>query len=281
MNDRSSAGTKLDPYAPSTRRHTRRCLWAALCALALIIALGWTAGSPATSAALAETAAISADASSSTESSPTSSAVTPARMSYVGNARQLIVVTGAKLGSRNGTLRFFQLESGSWVCTMTVPARFGKRGLVDGARRRAGTKTTPTGLWKMPGFAFGYAKRAPSGSKMRYRKITRRSWWSYKRGRTYNQWKSARKWPGERLYRVRPQYEYAVSTGYNAKPNRVKYGRGTAIFLHVRGRGYTAGCVAISRKDMIKVCRLLDPVKRPACAVGTLKPGSRTSIWAY
>lgn len=202
-------------------------------------------------------------------------------MAYVGDARQLLVITGAKLGSRNGTLRFFELGTSGWVCTMTVSAKFGRRGLVDGSRRRAGTKTTPTGIWKMPGFAFGYAKRAPSGSKMRYRKITKRSWWSYKRGRTYNQWKSARRWPGERLYGVRPQYEYAVSTGYNAKPNRVKYGRGTAIFLHIRGRGYTAGCVAISRKDMIRVCRLLDPAKRPACAIGTLKRGTRTSIWAY
>jgi L,D-peptidoglycan transpeptidase YkuD (ErfK/YbiS/YcfS/YnhG family) len=249
--------------------------------LALIIALGCNAEPLTTSSALAEEVAVSADASSSAESSPTSSAVTPAQMSYVGSARQLIVITGAQMGSRNGTLRFFQLEPGGWVCTMTVSARFGKRGLVDGNRRRSGTKTTPTGIWKMPGFVFGYAKRAPTGGKMRYRKITRRSWWSYKRGRTYNQWKSARRWPGEHLYRVRPQYEYAVSTGYNARPNRVKYGRGTAIFLHIRGHGYTAGCVAIARKDMIRVCRLLNPAKKPACAVGTLKRGTRTSIWEY
>jgi L,D-peptidoglycan transpeptidase YkuD (ErfK/YbiS/YcfS/YnhG family) len=250
-------------------------------AVALIIAICCGIASQPTRTALGAQVPGSLDATGSAESSATSCSVTPDRMARVGDAEQLIVITGAALGSRNGTLRFFELGDAGWVCTMTVPAKFGRRGLVDGDRRRSGTKTTPTGIWKLPNFVFGYAKRVPGVSKMRYRRITKRSWWSCKRGSTYNQWKSARTWQGEHLYRVRPQYEFSVSIGYNARPNRVKYGRGTAIFLHVRGRGYTAGCVAVARADMIRICGLLDPARRPACAVGTLKAGTRTSIWAY
>lgn len=266
-----------NPATPHARPAAPRAVALVVAVTALMIALSSPAASGGTQSACAAETTSSAECSPSAEASM----ALPARMAYVGDARQLIVVTGRKIGSRTGTLRFYELAGETWVCSMTVPAKFGARGLVDGNRRRAGTKTTPTGIWKMPGFVFGYAKRAPTGAKMKYRRITARSWWSSKRGSSYNQWKSARRWPGEHLYRVVPQYEYAVSVGYNARPNRVKYGRGTAIFLHVRGRGYTAGCVAISRRDMFRVSRLLDPAKKPACAIGTLQTGTSTSIWAY
>ena len=38
---------------------------------------------------------------------------------------------------------------------------------------------------------------------------------------------------GEHLINYTRTYEYALSTGYNAKPNTSVYGRGTGIFLHV------------------------------------------------
>jgi L,D-peptidoglycan transpeptidase YkuD (ErfK/YbiS/YcfS/YnhG family) len=202
-------------------------------------------------------------------------------MAKVGSARQLIVVTVGKLGDTTGTLQFFDYANGTWVCTMTVKAKLGKHGVMDGAHRWAGNKTTPTGLWSMPNQLFGNHARAPSGTKLRYRHITKKSWWSSKRGKTYNTWVEAKRWPGEHLYGVVPQYEYAISTGYNAKPNQSVYGRGSGIFLHVQGKGLTAGCVALSRADMLRICKLLDPSKHPAFAVGTLQRGARTSIWAY
>jgi hypothetical protein len=39
--------------------------------------------------------------------------------------------------------------------------------------------------------------------------------------------------------------------------------------------------VAISRADMIRVFGLLDRKKSPRFAIGTLRRGSSTSIWAY
>ena len=99
--------------------------------------------------------ALAEETTPSVDSSATTLAPLPERMARVGDAQQLILATGAKIGARTGTLRFFDFVDGSWVETMSVPCRFGKRGLMDGAHRWAGNKTTPTGLWKMPGYIFG------------------------------------------------------------------------------------------------------------------------------
>ena len=205
----------------------------------------------------------------------------PLQMARTYGAQQMIIATGTKIGSTTGTLRVFNLVDDSWVETLTVPARFGKKGLIDGTKRKEGSKTTPTGLWRMPAYLFGTHAKAPIGTKMGYRRITPRSWWSLKAGKTYNTWVEARSWPGERLANAPSAYEFAVSTGYNGRPNSCVYGRGTAIFLHVKGSGLTAGCISISRSDMIRVCKLLDPASKPVFAVGTLQRGKTTSIWAY
>jgi L,D-peptidoglycan transpeptidase YkuD (ErfK/YbiS/YcfS/YnhG family) len=263
-------------HSPSNPRARTVSAIAAASALVLAIAaLACLPHAPMPSAALA------AETSSSADSSATTAVPLPLQMARVGDAKQLIIATGAKIGDKTGTLRFFDYENGAWVCTLTVPCRFGKNGLMNGKKRWAGNKTTPTGLWKMPKYVFGYAKHAPAGTKERYVRITKRSWWSSRRGSTYNRWVEAKHWPGEYLYGVVPQYEYAVSTGYNERPNESVYGRGSGIFLHIQGNGFTSGCVAIPRASMVRVLKLLDPAKAPAFAVGTLVRGSQTSIWAY
>jgi len=268
MNDRHMARA-----APTGR--AGRAIAAVVAVCLALIALGALSRQPDSSYALTQTARRSAD------SSPTSTVPLPQQMKTVGDARQVLIATGNKLGATSGTLKFFDYENGSWVCTLSVPARFGKRGLMDGTHRWAGNKATPTGLWKMPSLVFGNHAHAPKGTKESYRHITKKSWWSSKRDKTYNKWVEAKRWPGEYLYGVSPQYEYAISTGYNALPNRRVFGRGSGIFLHVNGKGLTAGCVSITRANMLRVVALLDPAKRPAFAVGTLKAGTATSIWAY
>lgn len=206
----------------------------------------------------------------------------PERMAWRRASRQLVVVTGARLGARNGTLRLFDYREGDWVQALAVTARLGRRGLVDGLRRHAGSLTTPTGIWRLPGYVFGTHRRPPSGTRMAYRHITQRSWWSSERGATYNTWvETARYVDGEHLADYPVEYEFAVSSGYNARPNSRVYGRGAGIFVHVHGRGYTAGCVSVARRDMISLLRRLDPDARPACAIGTRRVGTRTCIYAY
>jgi L,D-peptidoglycan transpeptidase YkuD (ErfK/YbiS/YcfS/YnhG family) len=206
----------------------------------------------------------------------------PERMVSRLNARQLIVVTGRALGSRDGTLRLFDYRDGDWVQKLAVRSRFGARGLIDGLVRRAGSRTTPTGIWHLPGFVFGTHPKPPGRVRMAYRRITRHSWWSAERNATYNTWvETARTVYGEHLADVPVQYEFAFSTGYNARPNPCVYGRGTAIFVHVFDPAYTSGCVSVSRAHMILLLRLLDRAKRPACAIGTTQGGTRSCIFAY
>ena len=206
----------------------------------------------------------------------------PERMAYRGGSRQLVIATGAGLGARYGNLRVFDYRAGDWVRVLSTPAKFGSNGLTDGRTRHAGTRTTPTGVWRMPHYIFGTHRGPPSGATMAYRRITADSWWSAERDSTYNAWvETALRIDGEHLADSPHAYEFAVSSGYNALPNQRVYGRGTAIFLHVNHRGLTAGCVSVSRRAMIRLCRLLEPARSPVCAVGTTRRGTATSIVAY
>lgn len=202
-------------------------------------------------------------------------------------SRQMVIMTGAKLGSTHGTLRIFNLTGGKWKQVMSVPCRFGTYGLIDGNKRKEGSRTTPTGIWWPGEWVWGWHKKAPSGTKMPYRQTTKNVWWSWERNSTYNTWVvSSRKRGGEHLVDIRIQYEFAISTGYNAPPNKVVQGRGTAIFLHVFdppyvNNGLSAGCIGVSRSNMIRVFRTLDPALKPSFAIGTEKNGTSTSIQAY
>jgi L,D-peptidoglycan transpeptidase YkuD (ErfK/YbiS/YcfS/YnhG family) len=199
---------------------------------------------------------------------------------------QMIVATGARPGSTHGTLYLFEVRDHRWVQTLKVAARFGTNGLHDGTTRVSGDRTTPTGIWRMPDYVFGQHPTAPAGTRMKYRHITADVYWSDVRDATFNTWvQSSSRVSGEHLIGVPLQYEYALSTGFNAPPNEVVPGRGAAIFLHVFDppdfhNGLSAGCVAVSRDDIVRVFKQLDPAKHPTFAVGTEGAGP-TSILAY
>jgi len=212
----------------------------------------------------------------------------PERMArMLPGSRQLIAITGARIGSRSGRLKVYNLTGGHWTKVMDVPAAFGAKGLVDGLKRKAGHLQTPTGIWRIGSFVFGQHRTPPQGTRMPYRHIRQDSWWSDEPD-TYNTWVTSRTpIDGEHLADAKVQYEYAFDSGYNAPPNEVVMGRGTAIFIHCSeppgnslGK-YTHGCVAVDRTAMKRLFRILTPARRPTCAIGTLQKGTATSIWAY
>jgi L,D-peptidoglycan transpeptidase YkuD (ErfK/YbiS/YcfS/YnhG family) len=212
---------------------------------------------------------------------------TPERMARLPiGSRQIIVITGAKIGSNSGRLALYNKTGTAWTEVMNVAANFGKNGLVDGEKRRQGNLQTPTGIWTIGTFLFGLHPSPPAGTLMPYRPITADSYWSSVRDSTYNTWVGHRV-SGEHLIDSDPQYEFAFNTGYNSPPNERVIGRGTAIFIHcyeppgnTLGK-YTHGCIAISRENMIELFTKLDPALNPTCAIGTLAEGSTTSILAY
>ncbi|MFF8512460.1 L,D-transpeptidase family protein [Streptomyces sp. NPDC015492] len=205
----------------------------------------------------------------------------PARMADTGGGSQLITAEAAGTGSTTGTLTWWDRRGGRWVKAGSAPARFGAKGLVEGARRRQGTNTTPTGLYRLP-YAFGI-EAAPPGTSYRYARVTPRSWWCQDGdSRAYNRWveglpRDCRAAEAEHLVTYRRPYAHALVVGFNY--DRPVRGRGAGIFLHVDGQGATAGCVSVPAEAMRAVLAWADPSRRPHIAVGTR--GGPTAITRY
>lgn len=207
----------------------------------------------------------------------------PERMAYRSDARQLIVVTAKGLKSHVGRMTVYEYRSGDWVVLFSSACRLGRNGLIAGEKRRRGSYKTPTGIWRMPDYVFGQHAAKPKGTKLAYRHITKYSWWSAEKGSHYNTWFSThrRHVDGEHLISYTNTYEYALSSGYNAKPNSSVYGRGTGIFLHVWLGKTTAGCVSVPRATMQRVFKTMDLSKKRVCVVGTLGNNDATCVDKY
>ncbi|MEY9989976.1 L,D-peptidoglycan transpeptidase YkuD (ErfK/YbiS/YcfS/YnhG family) [Streptomyces sp. V4I8] len=205
----------------------------------------------------------------------------PARMADTGGGTQLITAVAPEKGSTSGTVTWWDRVGGKWVKAGSAPARFGANGLVEGTRRKQGTNTTPTGLYGLP-YAFGI-KAAPRGTAYKYRRVHRDSWWCQDNdSRAYNRWteplaRDCRAAESEHLISYGSLYAYALVIGFNYE--RPVRGRGAGIFLHVKGRGATAGCVSVGEGAMKRILGWAEPGRRPHIAIGTAN--GRTAITRY
>ncbi|MFJ6898644.1 L,D-transpeptidase [Streptomyces hokutonensis] len=206
----------------------------------------------------------------------------PSLLADTGGGSQLILAQARRANSTSGTLSWWERRrGGAWVKVGSAAARFGAKGLVGGRVRKQGAYTTPTGLYDLP-FAFGI-KSAPSGTRIKYRRVNGSSWWCEDtRSRVYNRWseplaRDCRASESERMISYATQYAYGVVIGYNyAKPVK---GRGAGIFLHVNGRGATAGCVSVAVSAMRRILGWVDPGRAPHIAIGTV--GGATAVTRY
>lgn len=178
---------------------------------------------------------------------------------------QALVVT-ADISGTTGTLRF---RNKSFPCAL------GRGGVRDGANRKEGDGSTPLGcyplreilyrpdripdhVWSMTNPLGGHTLQSPT---MLNQPLPRRplapddGWCDDPAGsELYNQ---AIHLPfnygHEKLWREDDLYDIIVVIGYNDNP--VVSGRGSAIFMHIARPGYqtTAGCVALSRDDLLAV----------------------------
>ncbi|MGW8765981.1 hypothetical protein ACWGN5_26135 [Streptomyces sp. NPDC055815] len=104
------------------------------------------------------------------------------------------------------------------------------------------------------------------------------TWWDRRGGRWVEGLpRDCRAEEAERLASYGTQYAYALVIGFNYE--RPVRGRGAGIFLHVNGRGATAGCVSVPEDAMRAVLAWADPARRPHIAVGTR--GGPTAITGY
>ncbi|MER5442794.1 L,D-transpeptidase family protein [Streptomyces sp. NPDC002790] len=206
----------------------------------------------------------------------------PARMADTGGGRQLITAEAPRTSSTTGTVTWWDRgANGGWVKAGSAPARFGAKGLVAGSKRRQSTNTTPTGLYDLP-FAFG-VKAAPAGTTTTYRRVHGDSWWCQDNAsRSYNRWteprpRDCRAAESEHLADYATQYAHALVVGFNY--HRPVHGRGAGIFLHVNGRGATAGCVSVPKDAMRRILTWAHPERSPHIAIGTA--GGATAITRY
>ncbi|MET9823831.1 L,D-transpeptidase family protein [Streptomyces sp. NPDC006349] len=210
----------------------------------------------------------------------------PDRMADTGGGAQLITAVAPDTDATTGTVTWWDREGGSggggrWVAAGSAPARFGSGGLADGPTRVQGTNTTPTGLYDLP-YAFG-TEAAPRGTAYRYRPVRQDSWWCQDNGsRSYNRWTEprpadCRATEAEHLITYPTQYAHALVVGFNY--DRPVRGRGAGIFLHVDGRGATAGCVSVPEDAMRRILAWASPAARPHIAIGT--SGGATAVTRY
>ncbi|MDI6105681.1 L,D-transpeptidase family protein [Actinoplanes sp. NEAU-A12] len=212
-------------------------------------------------------------------------AALPGDLAHVGDARQLIVVTGRGWSSTYATVRAYQRGGdGRWrQAHGAMTARVGYGGWVWAAHRAQDTGTTPAGTFTLTR-AFGV--RADPGTRLPYRKVDGNDHWAgdSRDAKTYNLFQPSasphrtwRKSQAERLAAYPKQYAHAAVIDFN-RPGGVRWDakrgqyvagkpadtrRGSAIFLHASGTGSTAGCVSVSRANLVRLLTWLDPARKP------------------
>ena len=150
----------------------------------------------------------------------------------------------------------YRRVAGPWT------ARVGWAGLAAPGTKREGDGQTPSGRFRIYQ-AFGLA--ADPGTRLPYFKVGARDWWDEDRhSSAYNQHVrcapgscSFREAVSEHLADYPTQYRYAAFIRYNTAP--AVPGKGSGIFLHVNGRGATAGCVSVSASRMAWLLRWMRP----------------------
>lgn len=197
------------------------------------------------------------------------------RVDLLPGTRQ--VVTANHTSGYHARVAFWTKRGVQWQRVSAVSdGRIGYGGLVAPRRRHQGTGTTPLGTTRLIS-AFGTHARARTWD-LPYRRIRKGDYWvEDNRSRYYNRYRNKaqggfRWWlpashanSSERLSDFPTQYEYSIVTSYNH--DQVRH-RGAGIFLHVNGRGATAGCVSVPRWFLSDVMWRLDPDLRPVMAVG-------------
>ncbi len=183
---------------------------------------------------------------------------------------QVLVVTDESFLFFTRTRMYFLEQSGGgWVQIMEpIDALIGRNGLAAPGEKREGDGKTPSGLFRL-GTAFGYTEKIDT--KMPYRQaLADDIWVDDPAAPDYNRWVKKQLSEAssyEVLRRDDHLYRLAIVIEYNTDP--VIKGYGSAIFLHLWAGPHepTAGCVAVSKENMLKLLSRLDPERKPVMII--------------
>lgn len=172
---------------------------------------------------------------------------------------QLILVTASTPHTSHVKVQTFSKDRyGNWHRELIIDGITGKYGFTH--HFYEGSKQAPAGKYTITQ-AFGRYKNP--GTKMPYHRITPDDVWvDNVHSKYYNTLQSKRKTHEQSENMNIPQYDYGFVIDYNTK--RIK-GKGSAIFFHVDtgNYDYTLGCTAVSKNNVIRILKWLDPKKKP------------------
>jgi|TARA_B100000287_G_scaffold376925_1_gene378395 L,D-peptidoglycan transpeptidase YkuD (ErfK/YbiS/YcfS/YnhG family) len=136
----------------------------------------------------------------------------------------------------------------------------GKNGI--GRKKREGDLITPVGCYKMTKIYYRDTKVNNLKTGIPIQKIDKKYVWCVDpRNKMYNSLiRTQVKCSHEKLLRSDGVYDIVVVLNFNISPSK-KF-KGSAIFLHCtdENKKYTAGCVAIKKKDLIDLVRHITPL---------------------
>lgn len=212
-----------------------------------------------------------------------------AQIDVPDRVKQLVTVTNRSWSGTEATLRVWRRRGDSWrLVRGPVRATLGWNGFVKAADRRQSTGTTPAGRFTMRSV---FGTRPDPGSRLSYREVDGNDFWPYepRDPATYNILQpskaSTTRWRAdyvERLADYPVEYSYSIVLGYNL-PRGVRWSekrrqyvarrtadvdRGGGIFLHVKEKPTTAGCVSAPLKQVRWLVRWLDPELKPMIVMG-------------
>ncbi len=180
-------------------------------------------------------------------------------------ARQLLLVFTDAAEQNRAELFCLENTGTSWnIALPAMPASVGRKGIAAPGAKREGDGCSPYGLYPI-GMAFGY--QASCTTRMPYRQMSADDIWvDDPAAPDYNHLVKKAATTAKSFEYMRRQdnlYKYGLVVEYNTNP--VVAGHGSAIFIHIWSRSYgpTAGCLAMSEENLLKVLAFLDPAKSP------------------
>ncbi len=138
-----------------------------------------------------------------------------------------------------------------------IKCSIGKSGI--SSMKKEGDLSTPKGVFKLG--PLYYRKDRINTPKCKIKKkilLKKMGWCNDSKSKNYNkEIKFPFKYEAERLYRKDGIYDLFINIKYNFRPAIKK--KGSAIFLHLSDSRYkpTKGCVAITKKDFLKILPLI------------------------
>ena len=134
----------------------------------------------------------------------------------------------------------------------------GKMGTTN--TKKEGDLSTPKGLFKLGILYYRKDRIKLIKCKIKKKVIKKSMGWCYDtRSKKYNREISFPfRYKSEKLYRSDKVYDIFINIKHNYSPTYK--GKGSAIFLHLANKTYkaTKGCVAIQKKDFLKILPLIN-----------------------